>query len=780
MSVYGQIFSTSGETAAIERTERRYAWLRRRLRGREDLLGIFPEPWRVAQRICLAFAAQTRAQLAEILAARVRSRRRAARGARPRGRAGRTPTGRRAAQAGELGGSVEALLVAVKATNDFEAEMAERFGGGAAAAAAVRWPPPGRAGLRLRSPSPPHASFVCVVPQAPPPVSRRSRAAAGPRQRRRSLHRPCLDPAHARLTRSESQRRAAAPRTRAAVTTTPARPAACGSATSGCSRRASARMTRRAPPRPPPARRSRPTPPRAPLSRAPSPPPLRRTSGARPPPARARSLMFTEPRARPRPCPGPTARASAAPGLPGGEGKKRPPRACSVYVAAEERALMELAGGLAAGETWRPMEDAAQTHVLHSASQLFGAIKKSLQRCARFVSRGEAMLRLMASFQARRRVACLRADFMPTPHSQGGLRCRARLTDKESAPAACPADSRAATGAVEYSAAGRRARADPASRAQRVLRFYAGKLVARLPKTAAGGTTGAAAAGTTDWHIRLADDDVPVACALIATAEYCHEMVGALARSAAKMLDPPLGAQARPRPPPPVRRRPLSSGGRGARGAARARAGQRGGGGGRVPGRCDGVPIGAGAGHGDAPGRRAGRDDARALGVAGGGAPLPRRPARRAGPGVRSTIAGNPRGPLGVRERGAARAQVGDQSDFVTAFSRVLSPLHFRYFCDKLAASFCPRFYENIFRRARGSRARPPAHWPRRVLTSGRSRVRGASAPLSAAAARAGTARGAQRHHSARPRVLAAACCEQARRQPASMPLHQKQGGASR
>ena len=53
--------------------------------------------------------------------------------------------------------------------------------------------------------------------------------------------------------------------------------------------------------------------------------------------------------------------------------------------------------------------------------------------------------------------------------------------------------------------------------------------------------------------------------------------------------------------------------------------------------------------------------------------------------------------------------QVGDQSDFVTGFSRVLaetaprigpalSPLHFRYFCDKLAVSLCPRFYEYIFR----------------------------------------------------------------------------------
>ena len=53
--------------------------------------------------------------------------------------------------------------------------------------------------------------------------------------------------------------------------------------------------------------------------------------------------------------------------------------------------------------------------------------------------------------------------------------------------------------------------------------------------------------------------------------------------------------------------------------------------------------------------------------------------------------------------------QVGDQSDFVTMFSRVLaetaprvgpalSALHFRYFCDKLAVSFCPRFIEYIFR----------------------------------------------------------------------------------
>ena len=34
-------------------------------------------------------------------------------------------------------------------------------------------------------------------------------------------------------------------------------------------------------------------------------------------------------------------------------------------------------------------------------------------------------------------------------------------------------------------------------------------------------------------------------CTLIATAEYCSEVVGALGRSVAKTLDPPFGAQAR-------------------------------------------------------------------------------------------------------------------------------------------------------------------------------------------------------------------------------------------
>lgn len=59
---------------------------------------------------------------------------------------------------------------------------------------------------------------------------------------------------------------------------------------------------------------------------------------------------------------------------------------------------------------------------------------------------------------------------------------------------------------------------------------------------------------------------------------------------------------------------------------------------------------------------------------------------------------------------------MGDQSDFVNVLSRVLteagpklgaalSDAHFRYFCDKLGASFAPRFAEALFRCRRISEA---------------------------------------------------------------------------
>ena len=81
---------------------------------------------------------------------------------------------------------------------------------------------------------------------------------------------------------------------------------------------------------------------------------------------------------------------------------------------------------------------------------------------------------------------------------------------------------------------------------QRLLHSYAVKLVGRLPKTNMGLTTGTATAGSTDWQVKLMDEDVPVICTIIATAEYCGEVVGALGRSIAKMLDPPFGQQVTP------------------------------------------------------------------------------------------------------------------------------------------------------------------------------------------------------------------------------------------
>ena len=184
-----------------------------------------------------------------------------------------------------------------------------------------------------------------------------------------------------------------------------------------------------------------------------------------------------------------------------------------MYIDAEEKGLRETLETLIREESWKPMEDAAQTNVLRSASELFAVIKKSLQRCSRFVSRGEPMLRLMGAFQASRlglkiglMIICLYAL------CYGGSEVVSQVS------------------ALFHLL-------------QRVLRAYAAKLIARLPKTATGGTTGSASAGTQDWYIKLNDEDVVVVCTIIATAEYCNEVVGALGRNVSKTLDPPFGSQ---------------------------------------------------------------------------------------------------------------------------------------------------------------------------------------------------------------------------------------------
>lgn len=72
-----------------------------------------------------------------------------------------------------------------------------------------------------------------------------------------------------------------------------------------------------------------------------------------------------------------------------------------MYVEAEERALRDQLETMIREETWQPMEDAQQTRVLHSSSNLFAVIKRSLQRCSKHVSRGEALLQLLGAFQVR-------------------------------------------------------------------------------------------------------------------------------------------------------------------------------------------------------------------------------------------------------------------------------------------------------------------------------------------------------------------------------------------
>ncbi|KAG2492670.1 hypothetical protein HYH03_009085 [Edaphochlamys debaryana] len=75
---------------------------------------------------------------------------------------------------------------------------------------------------------------------------------------------------------------------------------------------------------------------------------------------------------------------------------------------------------------------------------------------------------------------------------------------------------------------------------RRVLSGYAADLMRRLPKTAAGTTTAQAApvGGSTDWYVRLSDEDERVVCCLLATAEFCRETVEGLAGALAKDVKP--------------------------------------------------------------------------------------------------------------------------------------------------------------------------------------------------------------------------------------------------
>ncbi|KAM1016244.1 hypothetical protein ACFX13_046688 [Malus domestica] len=99
LTSYEQIFE-GAELAKLDKTERRYAWIKRRMRTNEEIWKIFPTSWHVPYRLCIQFCKKTRKQLEDI-----------------HNNQKEKP-------------DVGTLLLALQRTLEFEDELAEKFGGG--------------------------------------------------------------------------------------------------------------------------------------------------------------------------------------------------------------------------------------------------------------------------------------------------------------------------------------------------------------------------------------------------------------------------------------------------------------------------------------------------------------------------------------------------------------------------------------------------------------------------------------------------------------------------
>nr|XP_011467639.1 PREDICTED: vacuolar protein sorting-associated protein 53 A isoform X2 [Fragaria vesca subsp. vesca] len=99
LTSYEQIFE-GAELAKLDKTERRYAWIKRRMRTNEEIWTIFPSSWHVSYRLCIQFCKKTRKQLEDILNYQKEKP------------------------------DVGTLLLALQRTLEFEDELAEKFGGG--------------------------------------------------------------------------------------------------------------------------------------------------------------------------------------------------------------------------------------------------------------------------------------------------------------------------------------------------------------------------------------------------------------------------------------------------------------------------------------------------------------------------------------------------------------------------------------------------------------------------------------------------------------------------
>ncbi|XP_020273908.1 vacuolar protein sorting-associated protein 53 A [Asparagus officinalis] len=99
LTSYKQIFE-GAELAKLDKTERRYAWIKRRLRTNEEIWKIFPPAWHVDYLLCIQFCKLTRTQIVDILNSLKEKP------------------------------DVGTLLMALQRTLEFEEELAEKFGGG--------------------------------------------------------------------------------------------------------------------------------------------------------------------------------------------------------------------------------------------------------------------------------------------------------------------------------------------------------------------------------------------------------------------------------------------------------------------------------------------------------------------------------------------------------------------------------------------------------------------------------------------------------------------------
>ena len=99
LDTYRQIFGVSTEGGKLETADRRYAWIRRRVRANEETWSVFPAHWNVLGLLVAELCTLTRTHLSDMLTARH----------------------------GEV--EVATLLQVLQRTIEFEKDMQERFGG---------------------------------------------------------------------------------------------------------------------------------------------------------------------------------------------------------------------------------------------------------------------------------------------------------------------------------------------------------------------------------------------------------------------------------------------------------------------------------------------------------------------------------------------------------------------------------------------------------------------------------------------------------------------------